>query len=170
MSTSPYERLRKTQLKDLTQTLVSNTMKEAFIQEQNGQVAALEASTAIHGFKLAQSTFGSNSIPDTGAISATNLPNDTAVNVQPSAGEVWSVNGIFDVFNADPANPAEVIISLYDGTNEARQFSSTVAGNTRSLVVDMNQMQLTNTQYLRLSQDGNSTSVTISFGYTKLVI
>ena len=59
-------------------------------------------------------------------MSATNLLNDTAVNVVPTAGEVWVINGQFDVFNADPVNAAEVIISISDGSNEARQFSSTV--------------------------------------------
>ena len=154
---SPIDRIKGKTLGGLSAANINGIGTNVF----SNQGESLRDVVSVYEAKKAISTYGSNAVPDQGATSNTNLTDDTPVNVQPPSGEVWQILGALDIENVDPLNAALVTVGLYDGSNQTRQFNTTMAGLAVSLPTELRGAQLTNSVYLRLLQDGSSSSVVI---------
>jgi len=151
---SSWNRLKTLKLKEVTQSNISDSVKESFISEKK----YLENIISLHQAKVAQSTFGSGgTIPSTGSIESS-VFGDTITAIQPATGEVWVMDpALLQVTNGGGA-PANITPSLTDGTTTMNfpavtiqpGLSGFVLGVDSAAAIQSYGMRLSNTLYFQL--------------------
>lgn len=159
---TPYDYLKTTQIDDLTQDQINQSIKESFVPEKKQGKQIIE----IHKVKEAASTFGSNGvIPSKGAISTTTFDDSAGGSeVRPEVGEVWQIDNMFmsAVLNGSSGTPNAIIIAITDGTTslDILAFAAAPGGVTAVGVPATHtfKLTLTNSLYLTVRGDQGDTS------------
>lgn len=156
----PYDYLTTTQVSDLTQTEINDSIKNSFVPEKVQGKQIIE----IHNVKEASSTFGANGvIPDSGAIASTAFTDAPTAELKPSANEVYQIDNLFLSYVVNGSSSTNAItISLTDGTSTIPIHSVSVPGSQSALIgnpaTSSLRLNITNKLWLKVIGDQSDES------------
>ena len=159
-----YDRLKTTQVNELTVNNLDSSTKESFIEASNVKLWG-QSITLNRTLEASRCYPNGLIIPETGSIDSEGVAATEFQDFQPSGTEIWQVIGLS--VTSDSGTPT-VQVFLTDGSSFCLMHSSAVATTGTSMFPFEAPFTISKTLYLRVVNMDGSIDVTANLAYSKV--